>query len=98
VLAASGLALSGAAATGCSSTRTEESTGEYLDGSVITTKVKTALMNEPALKSSQISVKSFKDKVQLSGFVDSALAVKRAGEVAGAVPGVAGVKNDLIVK
>ena len=98
VLAACGLALSGAAATGCSSTRTDESAGEFLDDTVITAKVKTAIMQEASLKSSQISVKSYKDTVQLSGFVDSAHAVRRAGEVAGAVEGVASVKNDLIVK
>jgi len=98
MITAAGLALSGATTLGCASTRTNESAGEYIDNSLITTKVKAAIVNEPSLKTFQISVKSYKDTVQLSGFVDSAHAVRRAGEVAGAVEGVASVKNDLIVK
>lgn len=92
------LALSGLAFLGCASTRTSESAGEYIDNSVITTKVKAAIFDDPSLKSFQISVKTYKDVVQLSGFVDSAEAVKRAGEVALSVKGVSAVKNDLIVK
>jgi osmotically-inducible protein OsmY len=69
-----------------------------LDNSVITSKVKTAIFNEPTLKSMQINVESFKGDVQLSGFVDSALNVKKAGEVASSVEGVISVKNDLVVK
>jgi osmotically-inducible protein OsmY len=98
MLAVAGVALSGATSLGCASTRTHESAGEFLDNSVITTKVKAALLAEPTLKSLQINVKSFKDVVQLSGFVDTAQARKRAEEVASAVQGVASVKNDLIVK
>jgi osmotically-inducible protein OsmY len=95
---AAGLVLSGAAVLGCASTRTHESTGEYLDNTVITTKVKAALLDEPSLKSFQISVKSYKDTVQLSGFVDSAQSAHRAGQLASAVQGVSRVRNDLIVK
>jgi osmotically-inducible protein OsmY len=98
MIIAAGLVLPGAAVLGCASTRTHESTGEYLDNTVITTKVKTALLDEPSLKSFQISVKSYKDTVQLSGFVDSAKSARKAGEVAAAVKGVSSVKNDLIVK
>ena len=83
---------------GCASTPTRESTGEYVDDSTITTKVKTAIFNDPALKVFQINVETFKGEVQLSGFVDSAQAVKRAGEVARSVGGVKSVKNNLIVK
>jgi len=97
-IAAAGLALSGTAYLGCASTRTHSSPGEYIDDSVITTKVKAAIFDDPALKSFQISVETFKGVVQLSGFVDSAQAVKRAGEVASRVGGVSGVRNDLIVK
>lgn len=83
---------------GCTSTHKQESTGQYVDDSVITTKVKTAIFNEPTLKSFQINVKTYKAVVQLSGFVDSSQNVTKAGEVAGAVEGVVSVKNDLIVK
>lgn len=83
---------------GCASTRTHESAGEYVDNTVITSKVKAAIFNEPSLKTLQISVKTYKDQVQLSGFVDSAQSVTKAGEVARSVPGVGSVKNDLLVK
>ena len=83
---------------GCASTPTKESTGEYVDDSTITTKVKAAILNDPALKVFQINVETFKGEVQLSGFVDSAQHVKKAGEVARSVGGVKSVKNNLIVK
>lgn len=82
----------------CSSTPRQESTGEYVDSAAITTKVKTAILNEPTLKSMQISVETFKDAVQLSGFVDSSASRSKAGEVARNVEGVKSVKNDLVVK
>jgi osmotically-inducible protein OsmY len=83
---------------GCASTPTREGTGEYVDDSAITTKVKAAIINEPSLKVFQINVETFKGTVQLSGFVDSAQSVKKAGEVARSVTGVRSVKNNLIVK
>ncbi len=98
MIAVAGLALSGGTFLGCASTRTHESTGEYIDNSVITSKVKAAIMEDPTLKTLQISVKTYKDTVQLSGFVDSAQSKQRAGEVSAGVPGVTDVKNDLIVK
>ena len=83
---------------GCASTPTRESSGEYFDDSAITTRVKAAIFDDPSLKVLQINVETFKGEVQLSGFVDSAQNVRRAGEVARGVPGVKSVKNDLIVK
>src|SRR5512143_1396827 len=83
---------------GCASTPTRESTGEYVDDSTITTKVKAAIFNDPSLKVFQINVETFKGEVQLSGFVDSSQSVNRAGEVARGVKGVKSVKNNLIVK
>jgi len=83
---------------GCTSTQTQESSGQYVDDSAITTKVKAAIFNEPSLKVSQINVKTFKGEVQLSGFVDSAQSANKAGEVARGVTGVRSVKNSLIVK
>ncbi len=83
---------------GCAATQKHESTGQYIDDSVITTKVKAAILDEPSLKVFQISVKTYQGVVQLSGFVDSAQSAKKAGEVAGRVEGVKEVKNDLVVK
>ena len=83
---------------GCASTPTREGTGEYVDDSAITTKVKAAIFNDPSLKVFQINVETFKGAVQLSGFVDSAQSVRKAGEVARGVTGVKSVKNNLIVK
>jgi osmotically-inducible protein OsmY len=82
----------------CASTPKQESTGEYIDDSVITTKVKSLLAGDDFLKSFQISVETYKGIVQLSGFVGSQMAVDKAGEIARSVKGVNSVKNDLIVK
>ena len=82
----------------CASTSTRESTGEYVDDSVITTKVKALLAEDDFLKSFQISVETYKGTVQLSGFVNSQQAVDKAGQIARSVKGVKSVKNDLIVK
>jgi len=87
-----------ATALGCASTATSEGTGEYVDDSVITTKVKTAIFNEPTLKSAEINVETFKGKVQLSGFVNSKQDVDKAVMVARSVKGVESVKNDMRVK
>ncbi len=82
----------------CASTRTHESTGEYVDDSVITTKVKALLAEDNLLKSFQISVETYKGTVQLSGFVNSRETVNKAGEIARSVKGVKSVRNNLIVK
>ncbi len=83
---------------GCAGAYNKESTGEYIDDSVLTSKVKADIFNDPMLKVLQIEVESFKGTVQLSGFVDSAKASARAAEVARAVKGVKSVKNSLVVK
>jgi len=82
----------------CASTPKQESTGEYVDDSVITTKIKTELANDEFLKSFQISVETRKGIVELSGFVDSQKAKDKAGQIARGVGGVKSVKNALIVK
>jgi len=82
----------------CASTSTKESTGEYVDDSVITTKVKTLLANDSFFKSFKISVETNKGVVQLSGSVDSQKTVDKAGEIAGSVQGVKSVTNNLIMK
>jgi osmotically-inducible protein OsmY len=83
---------------GCASTPTKEGTGEYVDDSVITTKVKAAIFDEPTLKSAEINVETFKGVVQLSGFVSSQSNINKAVEVARGVAGVTSVKNAMRVK
>lgn len=83
---------------GCASTATQEGTGEYVDDSVITTKVKAAIFNEPTLKVAEINVETFKGIVQLSGFVSSQTAASKAVDLARSVKGVKSVKNDMRVK
>ncbi len=82
----------------CASTSKQESTGEYVDDSVITTKVKAAIFNEPTLKSAEINVETFKGVVQLSGFVSTQANIYKAVEVARNVNGVTNVKNDMRLK
>lgn len=82
----------------CASTRTQESAGEYVDNSAITTKVKSALLNDKHIKSLPINVKTYKGVVQLSGFVDDRSQANRASAIARRVEGVRAVQNDLVVK
>ena len=82
----------------CDSTSKQESAGEYIDDSVITTKVKALLAEDDFLKSFQISVETYKGTVQLSGFVGSQNAVDKAVQIARGVKGVKSVKNSLVVK
>ena len=84
--------------TACAASDTKESTGQYVDNSVLTAKVKTAIFNEPTLKSSEITVQSFKGEVQLSGFVSSIEQTNKAVNIAKTIPGVISVKNDMRVK
>lgn len=83
---------------GCAATSTRESTGEYIDDATITTKVKAAIVEDPMLKTLQINVETYKGVVQLSGFVDTPQAVRRADEVARKVEGVKSVRNELVVR
>ena len=87
-----------AAFVACASTPKQSSTGEVVDDSVITTKIKSQLANDDFLKSFQISVETRKGIVELSGFVDSQKAKDKAGQIARGVGGVKSVKNALIVK
>ena len=92
------LAILMASILGCASTATKEGTGEYLDNTVITTKVKAAIFDEPTLKSSEINVETFKGVVQLSGFVNSQTDIDKAVEITRQVNGVKSVKNDMQLK
>ncbi|MDQ1333971.1 MAG: hypothetical protein QG552_921 [Thermodesulfobacteriota bacterium] len=76
----------------------QESAGEYVDDSVITTKVKSLLAADDFLKSFQITVETTKGDVQLSGSVNSQQAIDKAVTIAKGVKGVKSVKNNLNVK
>ena len=82
----------------CASTPKSSSTGELIDDSVITTKVKSLLAADVGLKTFQISVETYKGVVQLSGFVNSQADIDQAGKIARSVNGVVSVKNNLILK
>lgn len=82
----------------CSPTPTSEGTGGYFDDSVVTTKVKTALLGEKNLNSTQISVETFKGKVQLSGFVSSQADANKAIDTTRKVTGVKSVVNSMVIR
>ncbi|MEO8143228.1 MAG: BON domain-containing protein [Betaproteobacteria bacterium] len=92
------LAIAFASMLGCAGTATQESTGEYVTDSWITTKVKTALVDDPLVKATEVNVETFKGVVQLSGFVSSSAAMSQAVRVAGGIKGVSSVRNDMRVK
>lgn len=97
------LAAASAAATltgvaGCASTATQESTGQYMDDTAITAKVKTAIFNDASLKSAEINVETFKGVVQLSGFVNSAADIQHAVQLVQGISGVRSVRNDMRLK
>jgi len=83
---------------GCASTAKQEGMGEYVDDTVITTRTKAAIFNDPTLKSAEINVETFKGVVQLSGFVNSQADINKAVAVTRAIPGVTSVKNDMRLK
>ncbi|ANI29182.1 hypothetical protein PL78_04925 [Yersinia entomophaga] len=86
------------AVSACAPTAKTEGTGGYVDDTVITTKVKTALLGEKNLKSTEISVETFKGRVQLSGFVSSSQQADRAVQITRTVPGVKSVANDMRIR
>ena len=92
------MALTLLTAAGCASTQKQEGTGEYVDDSVVTSKVKAAIFNEPTLSSAEINVETFKGVVQLSGFVNSQADINKAVEIARSVTGVSSVKNAMRLK
>jgi osmotically-inducible protein OsmY len=98
LLALAGVLAIGGLSGGCAATRTHDSTGQYVDDTVITTKVKSALLGDKAVKSFEIKVETVKGVVQLSGFVDTADQKSAAASDASAVRGVTDVENNLIIK
>ena len=97
-LSAAFLAITLVSVVGCASTSQKEGTGEYIDDTVITAKVKAALIDDSMTKASEINVETYKGVVQLSGFVSSQPAANRAIELARGVKGVTSVKNDMRLK
>jgi hyperosmotically inducible periplasmic protein len=83
---------------GCSATPTRESTGEYVDDSTITTRVKAAFVHDDTVKAFDVKVETFKGVVQLSGFVDNYEQKAQAGRLAAGTKGVVDVKNNITVK
>jgi osmotically-inducible protein OsmY len=83
---------------GCASTSKQEGTGEYVDDTVLTGKVKAAIFNDPSLSALEINVETFKGVVQLSGFVNSKADINKAMQVARGISGVTSVKNDMRLK
>lgn len=83
---------------GCAGSSTQESTGTYIDDTVITAKVKSALLNAKNIKSTEISVETYKGRVQLSGFISSRADAQRAVELTRAIKGVHSVENDMRIK
>ena len=83
---------------GCAGTDTRASTGEMIDDSVITAKVKTELIRDEFVKARDVNVDTFRGTVQLSGFVERDEQKARAGEIAQQVTGVQNVVNNITVK
>ena len=83
---------------GCAGTATRQSTGEFVDDATVTAKVKAALIQDPVVSALDVGVDTFKGRVQLNGFVDTAEQKARAEQIARSVNGVAEVGNKLTVK
>lgn len=83
---------------GCASENRQESTGQYLDSSAVTVKVKSSLIADEGVKGAVITVTTYKGVVQLSGFVDNADQKQRALDIARHVKGVKGVVDALVIK
>ena len=83
---------------GCATGGQQETTGQFIDDTTVTTRVKTAIYQDPMLKSAEINVETFKGRVQLSGFVSSYDNMDRAVMVTKAVSGVTAVGNDMRLK
>lgn len=92
------LAVAAASLAACASTRTSEGTGEYVDDSVLTGRVKAAILADPLLRSAEINVETFKGRVQLSGFVNSQAAINHATAMVIGMSGMTSVTNDMRLK
>lgn len=84
--------------TACAASGTHRATGEFIDDTAITAKVKAAILNDPQTKVLEIHVETYKGEVQLSGFVSSQEEADRAVELTRSVKGVTSVKNDMLIR
>lgn len=82
----------------CAGTSKQESTGEYIDDTILTTRVKTALLNDPLVSGLAVNIETYKGTVQLSGFVKSVAERNRAVDLARGVKGIRQVKNDILIR
>lgn len=82
----------------CAATPSTEGTGEYFDDTVLTTKVKAALLKDPTVSGLAVNVETFKGVVQLSGFVKTTAERDRAHVLTREIPGVKQVKNDILIR
>jgi osmotically-inducible protein OsmY len=92
------LLVTAALVTGCAGSANRASTGEVIDDTVITARVKAAFIEDPELAANEINVETFKGVVQLSGFVSESSDISKATQVAREVPGVASVRNDIVAR
>ncbi|WP_150302977.1 BON domain-containing protein [Pseudomonas saliphila] len=83
---------------GCTVASGQKSAGEFVDDSVITTQIKTALIRDENIRAGEINVETYKGEVQLTGFVSSREAANRAVELARGVKGVTAVRNDMQIR
>ena len=84
--------------TGCAGDRYHQSTGESIDDQGVSMRVRSALSNDAEYKYEDVSVKTFKGTVQLSGFVDTHAQKSRAADLAKNVEGAKDVENNITVK
>ena len=91
-------ALGAGSLAGCAGSATSLSTGEYIDDTAITARVKTALVTDDIVPAMDVQVETFRGNVQLSGFVDTAEQKSRAEQVARGVGGVQDVVNNITLK
>jgi osmotically-inducible protein OsmY len=96
IAAATALALLTAA--GCAVTRGQETTGAYIDDSVITTQVKSRMVENKDVDAAAISVETLNGTVMLSGFAKSATEKNTAEAIARKVNGVKSVKNEIAIR
>lgn len=82
----------------CEAISGRESAGEYVDDATITTRVKSALAADPEVKAREVNVETFRNEVQLSGFVSTRDEAAKAARIAAGVPGVRVVRNNIAVR
>lgn len=95
VMVAAGAVFAGG---GCAVTDKQSSVGQYVDDATITTRVKARFAEDKAVSAMRLNVETLRGVVQLSGFAESSTEKSRAGEIAGNVPGVQRVINDIVVR